>query len=83
VQNVSTIQYRITSGGVQEMKRSRWYDDFDPEILDEAKSARASGRKDSEIPFSEAGLVAFKRRRTKLISEVEKIDATIASMQCH
>ena len=47
------------------------------------KRARASGRKDADIPFREAALAAFHKRRAKLISEVEKIDATLASMQCN
>ena len=44
---------------------------------------RSSGRKADEIPFREAALAAFYKRLAKLISEVEQIDATIASMQCH
>jgi hypothetical protein len=44
---------------------------------------RSSGRKVDEIPFREAALAAFYKRRAKLISEVEQIDATIANMRCN
>jgi hypothetical protein len=87
VKEVNAIQYRITAGGVQEMKRSNWWEgcysrhDPDPAMIEAAKRARASGGKDADIPFREAALAAFHKRRAKLISEVEKIDATLASMQ--
>jgi hypothetical protein len=89
VEDAYAIQYRITAGGIQEMKRRHWregrysWEDLDPALVEAAKSARASARKDVDIPFREAALAAFHKRRAKLISEVEKIDATLASMQCN
>jgi hypothetical protein len=86
VRDVKIIQYRITASGVQEMKRERWdggyqgLHDLDPAILVAAQSARGSARKDVDIPFREAALAALHERRAKLLSFVEKIDATIASM---
>jgi len=87
VQRVDAIQYRIGfDGDIQEMKYRHWHPahysrDLDPAMEEAAKRARASGS--PEIPFREAALAAFKKRRAKLIGEVEKIDATIARMQCH
>jgi hypothetical protein len=89
VEDVNAIQYRITAGGVQEMKRRYWWEgrysrhDPDPAMIEAAKRARASGGKDADIPFREAALAAFHKRRAKLISDVENIDATLASMQCN
>jgi hypothetical protein len=57
VHRVDAIQYRITADGAQEMKRRHWCNggcsrfDLDPAIVVAAISARASGRKDDEIPF--------------------------------
>ena len=88
VQRVDAIQYRIGfDGDIQEMKYRHWYPahysrDLDPAMEEAAKRVRASG-KGAEIPFREAAVAAFRKRRVKLISEVEKIDATLASMQCH
>jgi hypothetical protein len=86
MQSVYAIHYRITAGGVQEMKRCYWnerYTDLDPAMVQAARSARGSDRKDADIPFREAAIAAFHKRRAKLISEVEKIDATLASMRCN
>jgi hypothetical protein len=89
VEGVNAIQYRITASGLQEMKRSHWWEgcysrhDPDPAMIEAAKRARASAGKDADIPFREAALAAFHKRRARLISEVEKIDATLASMQCN
>ena len=89
VQRVDAIQYRIGfDGDIHEMKYRHWYPahysrDLDPAMEEAAKRVRASGRNGSEITFREAALAALKKRRAKLISEVEKIDETIASMQCH
>jgi hypothetical protein len=84
VQCIVAIQYRITANGVQEMKRYNGHLlDLDLAMVEAAKSARASGRKDAEIRFREAALAAFHKRRAKLINEIEKIDATLASMHCH
>jgi hypothetical protein len=89
VQRVIAIHYRIAfDGSVQETKLHHWSEyrnriKIDPAIVEAARSVRASGQKDDEIPFRKAALAAFHKRRAKLISEVEKIDATIASMQCH
>jgi hypothetical protein len=84
VRDVKKIQYRIAASGVQEMKRQRWnggwgLHDLDPAILVAAESAR----NDVDIPFREAALAALHERRAKLLSFVEKIDATITSMQCN
>ena len=49
----------------------------------ENEAMRSSGRKVDEIPLREAALAAFYKRRAKLISEVEQIDATIANMRCN
>ena len=89
VQRVDAIQYRIGfDGDIQEMKYRHWHPadyrrDLDPAMEEAAKRVRASGRKNAEFPFREAALAAFKKRRAKLIGEVEKIDETIASMQCN
>jgi len=89
VRDVKIIQYRITASGGQEMKRERWngycqrLDELDPAILVAAQSARGSVRKDVDIPFRAAALAALHKRRAKLLSFVEKIDATIADMQCN
>jgi hypothetical protein len=89
VARVAAIQYRITAGGVQEMKRSHWWEgcysrpDLDPAMVQAARRARGSDGKAAELPFREAALAAFHKRRAKLISEVGKIDATLASMQCN
>ena len=85
VRDVKKIQYRVAASGVQEMKRTRWngYDDLDPAILVAAQSARRSARNDVDIPFRDAALAALHTRRAKLLSFVEKIDATIADMQCN
>jgi hypothetical protein len=89
VQCVDAIQYRIAfDGSVHEMKRRHWSHfrqrhALDPALVGAAQRVRASGRKDDEMPFREAALAAFRKRRAKLISEVEKIDETIASMRCN
>ena len=89
VQRVNAIQYRIAfDGDIHEIKRPHWKErfprfDLDPALVSAARSARASSRKDAEIPFREAALAAFRERRAKLISEVEKIDETIARMRCN
>jgi len=89
VEDVNAIKYRITAGGVQEMKRHHWWEgcycqhDLDPAMVQAARRARGSDGKAAELPFREAALAAFHKRRAKLISEVGKIDATLASMRCN
>jgi hypothetical protein len=90
VRDVKIIQYRIAASGVQEMKRTprlngycQGLHDLDPAILVAAQSARGSARNDLDVPFREAALAALHKRRAKLLSFVEKIDAAIASMQCN
>jgi hypothetical protein len=87
VQRIDAIQYRIAfDDSVQEMRYRHWHPghysrDLDPAIAEAARRARASGN--PGIPFHMSALAAFKKRRAKLISEIKKIDATIASMQCN
>jgi hypothetical protein len=89
IEDVKSVHYRITAGGVQELKSHAWHNgrysrfDITPAMAEAARSARGSDQKDADIPFREAALAAFHKRRAKLISEVEKIDATLASMQCN
>jgi len=80
------VQYRISAGGVQEMKRSFWwrgnYGRFNPDppkLAEAARSARAKGSDD--MMFRDAAITQLRERHAKLVSEVAKIEATIASMQ--
>jgi hypothetical protein len=87
VQHFFEIRYRISGGGIQEMKHREWLRDpdyystrIDPEFVGAARRARASGQRDADIPFRERALAQLHKRRAKLVREVEMIDATIASM---
>jgi hypothetical protein len=90
LRDVFVIDYRISSSGVQEMKRQKWWwnaryhysSEVDPAIINAARSARRGNRQaDLDIPFREQALARLRERRAKRARELAVLDATIASME--
>jgi hypothetical protein len=89
VERVSSVRYRTTRGGVQEMRRPRWRREYqhcdwqeplDAALVNAARAAIVAGEPNADLPFREAALAQLHVRRAKLVREIEMIDATLASM---
>jgi hypothetical protein len=88
VQDVYAVQYRISANGVDEMRRRRsggWrsLEDIDPAVVAAAKQARESAGSVDAVPFYKGVLSQLLKRREKLAATLQKVDATIVSMQQH
>jgi hypothetical protein len=89
VERVSSVRYRTTRGGVQEMRRACWRREYqhcdwqrplDPAVVNAARAAIAAGEPNADLPFREAAFAQLQLRRAKLVREIEMIEATLASM---